>query len=517
MPNYSETRATVKQFLTARVPLIVIDTIEPNRAFQILRDLAEEFAPMPFFEFSSTEGLVELINRRKASDDPSLHGALDVARQTFRSRANTNFIFSDVEDIEGDSTTSRHFAQMVRLADPYQGSIILVVDKPVWSGLSRLGMSTSLDLPDAEELYDALSETIDSNRPNIQIEWRHDEIRQAAEILRGVTEAEAINVLATMLARGRIINEDVLELAQFKDRIFGEMTGIEKIQLRDDYEVGGLNNLKEWLSKREALIKADLSATKLHPPKGVLLCGVPGCGKSLSAKSIAAQWHLPLYRLDMGAVLGMYLGESENNLREALAAAERVAPCVLWIDEIEKGLATGSGDPSVTKRLIGQFLFWLQESTAKVFLVATANDVSTLPPELLRKGRFDEIFFVDLPTEDERAEILRLAFTKYIGQLPDPDLLNELVNLSDGFAGSDLDAVVHDVASEMFSKQSVDLPGAEYIQRIFRSVVPFSRSNPEELARIRSWGAERAVPAGSRPEQAFSTAHGAPTGRRIVL
>lgn len=265
-------------------------------------------------------------------------------------------------------------------------------------------------------------------------------------------------------------------------------------------------------------MKADLSHTTLHPPKGVLLCGVPGCGKSLSAKAIAYQWQLPLYRLDIASVMGMYVGESESNLREALAAADRVAPCVLWVDEIEKGLASGSGDSAVTKRLIGQFLFWLQESTSKVFMVATANDVTTLPPELLRKGRFDEIFFVDLPSEQERFEILQLCFTKYTRTPISDSLLADLIQLSDGFAGSDIDAVVHDIASDMFSKQTNILPDDGYIRDLFSNVMPFSKSNPEEVASIRAWGENRAVPAGMGAIAPLSgSSVSAPRRRQVIV
>lgn len=517
MPNYAGTRKIVEQFLKARVPLIVINSVEPSRVSELLSDIASELRSLPFFEFSATEGLVELLSRKQMSDDYSLVGALDTAKQTFKTRQNVNYIFSDLDGIESDTTTARHFAQMVRLAEPHQGSMILIVDKPVWSGLSRLGMTTSLDLPDIDELYDVLSETIETNRMNVRIDWQHDEIRRAAEILLGVTEAEAVNVLATLIAKGFITNEDIPELSKFKDRIFGNMTGIERIKLQDDYQVGGLSNLKSWLKKREALIKSDLTNSPLHPPKGVLLCGVPGCGKSLSAKAIAHEWELPLYRLDMSSVLGMYVGESESNLREALAAADRVAPCVLWIDEIEKGLSGSNSDSGggVSKRLVGQFLFWLQESTSKVFLVATANDVSSLPPELLRKGRFDEIFFVDLPTEEERAEILRLCFTKYAKVCPDPSLINELVELSDGFAGSDIDAVVHDIASDMFANNSVMLPDEGYIIDVFKNVVPFSKSNPEEVAAIRDWGNNRAVPAGEKRQDIQQQT--VSTGRRVIM
>lgn len=516
MANYKGTHDIVHRFLTARVPLIVINSVEPNRVFSILKDLANELQSMPFFEFSAVEGLRELLTGRQVTEDHTLNGAMDTAKQTFKTRQNVNFIFSDVEGLENDSNTARHFSQMVRLAEQHAGSLIVLTDKPVWSGLARLGMTATLDLPDIDEIYDALSEVIENNRMQVQIEWQHEEIKRAAEILLGVTEAEAVNVLMTLLSKGKVTNDDLPELSQFKDRIFGEMTGIERIKLREDYKVGGLRNLKEWLKKREMLIKSDLTDSSLHPPKGVLLCGVPGCGKSLSAKAIAYGWELPLYRLDMGSVLGMYVGESESNLRAALETADRVAPCVLWIDEIEKGLSNSTGDSSVTKRLIGQFLFWLQESTSKVFLVATANDVSTLPPELLRKGRFDEIFFVDLPTPEEREDILQLCFTKYTKQIPDSSLMAQLVSLSDGFAGSDIDAVVHDIASDMFSKHTITLPDANYITDIFRNVMPFSKSNPEEVASIRDWGKNRAVPAGEKQPDIASPGL-QPSIRQVIL
>lgn len=257
---------------------------------------------------------------------------------------------------------------------------------------------------------------------------------------------------------------------------------------------------------------SDLSRTALKPPKGVLLVGVPGCGKSLSAKAIAAGWNLPLYRLDMSAVFGQYLGQSEGRLREALETADRVAPCVLWIDEIEKGLAGGGGDGGTSRRMIGHFLFWLQESTSKVFIVATANEVTSLPPELLRKGRFDEMFFVDLPDRNEREEILRLYFRRYLDYDIPPDLTHDLVTLTDGFSGADIDAAVHDLASSRYAGGQQGIPSDHETKSYLDNVVPYSRTNPEDIAAIRAWGLGRCIPAGA-VQQAETPA----TGRRIVL
>jgi SpoVK/Ycf46/Vps4 family AAA+-type ATPase len=243
---------------------------------------------------------------------------------------------------------------------------------------------------------------------------------------------------------------------------------------------------------------------------------VPGCGKSLSAKAIASSWRLPLYRLDLAAVLGMYIGQSETQLREALETADRVAPCVLWIDEIEKGLASGGGDGGVSRRLVGQFLYWLQESTSKVFLVATANDVATLPPELLRKGRFDELFFVDLPEADERAEILAVYFEKFLSTECPPALMEDLVRASQEFSGSDLEAVVHDIATDLFTDGETQLPPHEQVVRYFEDVVPYSQTNAEDVAAIRMWGRGRCLPAG-RAAAAADPVTGMVTGRRIVV
>lgn len=514
MPSFLETAETVESLLKARVPLIVIRSIEPNRVRDLLTSCASKLRQMGFYEHSRTDGLRELLTGQSVSEDFSLAGALEQARTTFRSRTNVNFIFPDVEDIEGETSTSRHLAEMVRLAESRQGAILLVVSGPVWTGLSRLGMTEVLDLPSTDEMYDTLDGMISDHRGVVQVECQHDEIRQAAEILAGVTEMEAVNVLATMLSKGHVRNDDLAELSKFKDRIFGELSGIERVQLKEDYGVGGLRGLRDWLEAREPLMRMDLSSTPLHPPRGVLLVGVPGCGKSLSAKTIACQWRLPLYRLDVSSILGMYVGQSESRMREALATAERVAPCVLWVDEIEKAFGgSGEQDGGTSRRLIGQFLYWLQESTAKVFMVATANDVSSLPPELLRKGRFDEVFFVDLPDHSDREEIVRMYFKKFLDIDPDPLVVDDLVHLSEGFSGSDIESVVHDLAVKRATSDGNPMPTDEHMRAHFGNVVPYSQTNPEDVAAIRAWGQGRCVPAG----EGHSSDSASVPSRRIVL
>lgn len=516
MPDFVATRDLIKNYLRARVPLVVVRSIERNRCVDLLASLAGEFRQMPFYMHTRTEGLKQLSDGQLVSEDTSLPATIDFATTVFKRTEYVNFVFTDVEDLEEESSTSRHFAELARLAEAHAGTIILFSDKPVWTGLGRLGMNAVLDLPTSDELFSVIGGMVDSYRGQVPIDWQEDDIRTAADILTGVTETEATNVLATLIAGGRLRSEDLLQLTDHKDRIFGDLAGIERIALREDYEVGGLRNLQSWLAKRERLMIADYSHTHVSPPRGILLVGVPGCGKSLSAKAIASKWKLPLYRLDMASILGMYVGQSESRLKEALDTADRVSPCVLWIDEIEKALASSGGDSGTSRRLIGQFLFWLQESTSRVFMVATANDIASLPPELTRKGRFDEIFFVDLPDEADREEILRLYFSRICDYSLSAELCAQLVEASGDFSGAEIEAVVNEIGLTMYADDRTEMYEPGTILRFFENTVPFAQSNPEDLAAIRHWGRSRAVPAGT--ERAADAVRGAEGGgRRIVV
>lgn len=228
--------------------------------------------------------------------------------------------------------------------------------------------------------------------------------------------------------------------------------------------------------------KDELRSKGLQPPRGILLVGVP-VWKSLSAKPISANWKLPLYRLDFATVQGSYVGQSEQQLKDALTTAENVSPCILWIDEIEKGLSGatgGAGDGGVSTRMVGQFLFWMQECKKQVFVVATANDVSMLPSELLRRGRFDELFFVDLPTADERRDILSLYMRKYLNLEFSGEFADKVVEISDGFTGADLESTVRDLAYRSIANANFIL-SEENIVTAFNNVVPLSQTSPEKI------------------------------------
>ena len=295
------------------------------------------------------------------------------------------------------------------------------------------------------------------------------------------------------------------EVRYAKDRLFSDISGLEKIDVDENIvNVGGLSGLRKWLDEKKELLSVEkkelLKAKGLRSPRGILLVGVPGCGKSLSAKAISASWKMPLYRLDFATVQGSYVGQTEQQLKDALTTAENVSPCILWIYGIEKGLsgAGSSNDGGVSTRMVGQFLFWLQESKKQVFVVATANDVSMLPSELLRRGRFDELFFIDLPTSEERFEILKMYMAKYLELDFAGDLAHRIVDMTEGFTGADLESTVRDLAYRVMANDNFELNEESVIQA-FMNVVPLSQTSPEKIEGIRNWGKERAVPASGKP------------------
>jgi hypothetical protein len=492
---------TLERYLKARIPFISIRTSERSRALEVAGQIAHKLM-IPVFFHTISQGTRDIVSNRLVNEDRSVMGGLDFASQKIGQQQNLTFIFTEVQDIENDTATSRQFQDLAMLATETGGSIVVITNKPVWGALQRLGMSITLAPPNEDEMFKIIQDQISPYRGEIPIEWGREEEKKAAAILAGISQIEAENVIATLLANGSIYNEDLKELMHAKDRIFADISGIERVHVREDYKIGGLEGLKKWLAANEKLLTADLRERGIRPPRGILLVGVPGCGKSLSAKAIASQWNLPLYRLDLSTIHGQYLGQSEGRLKEALSTADHVAPCVLWVDEIEKGLAgaTGGGDGGTSTRLVGQFLYWLQESLARVFVVATANDVSKLPPELLRRGRFDELFFVDLPTPKEREEIIRIYINKGLKCDVNPSLLEKLVRLSDGFAGADIEAAVRDVVKQAVVKGDDSITDQTFIS-FFENVVPLSQTSPEQIDQIRTWGRERAVPAGRTFEE----------------
>jgi AAA+ superfamily predicted ATPase len=496
MSNKIDFKTTLLRMFRARIPFISIRSIERARVLEVVQQLAEEIN-IPIFVHSLSHGTTDIKTKKTINDDRSVSGGLDFAVQNISQRQNLTFVFTEISDIDDDNLVSRHIYDCVIQAIERGGCICLITTKSIWPQLQRLGMTITLDAPNEEEMLDIVKDCVLPYKGSIPIEWDDTDFKMASTVLANMTKIEAENVLATQMAKGSLTKEDIKELSNAKDKLFSDISGLEKVKIdAGTLSVAGLSGLQQWLDNQKQLLTADLKSRKLRPPRGVLLVGVPGCGKSLSAKFIAANWNLPLYRLDLASIQGQYLGQSENRLKDALASADNAAPCVLWIDEIEKGLsgANGSSDGGTSTRMVGQFLFWLQESNAKVFVVSTANDVSKLPPELLRRGRFDELFFVDLPAYDERRDIINLYIKRNKLIQPSAESLQKLIEISEGFAGSDLEGAVRDVAIQAVIHGD-NIVNDTLFEKCFLNVVPLSKTAPEKIEAIRNWGRERAVPA----------------------
>lgn len=337
-----------------------------------------------------------------------------------------------------------------------------------------------LPLPTVDEIRALIHEFSD----DLQITIDKSTVNDIALSLKGLSEFQVRQILNLAYQDGgRIDKEDRQLILKEKEQLIKKAGMLELINFTETVDdIGGLEHLKAWLT-RKARILADLdSAIKfgVDIPKGVMIVGMPGCGKSLTAKATASLFEIPLVRLDVGRLLGKYVGESEENMRKALSLSEAISPCVLWIDEIEKAFAGvgGQSGNEVTTRLFGQFLTWMQEKENTVFIVATANDISMLPPEFLRKGRFDELFSVDLPTAEERKEILKIHLRKRGQPVNSIDLIT-LAEETDGFSGADLEAVVKDAVERAFvdGKQG---PETEDLLRSVKDTKPISRTLKED-------------------------------------
>lgn len=364
-----------------------------------------------------------------------------------------------------------------------------------------------LDLPDEEELLALLDDTVEQVRdnPRVEVNLADGGREKIVKALSGLTRAEAENALAKVIVtRSRLDPEDVDLLLAEKEQIIRKSGMLEFYSTPERFgSIGGLENLKVWLRQRGNAFSEAARQFGLPNPKGLLLVGVPGCGKSLSAKAVAAEWKMPLLKFDLGKVFGSLVGQSEENMRRALKMAEAVAPCILWIDEIEKGLSGvrgASGDSGTSTRVFGTLLTWMEENTKPVFTIATANDIEGLPPELLRKGRFDEIFFIDLPSPQERANILAIHLTKHHRDYRDFDLTGH-VQATDGFSGAEIEQAVISSLYMAFAEGEETKLADHHLQQAITTTVPLAQSMGQRIAGLRHEAKEKWRQASGGPEE----------------
>ena len=351
-----------------------------------------------------------------------------------------------------------------------------------------------LPYPDFKDLTKIYQDVCTQNNIQNPEDPDHELIESALGLT--IMEAEKAFSLA-YIENGKLTSAEVPLIIREKENIIKKSGFLEYYHPKETMEdVGGLENLKDWLKKRGNGFNKTAQEYGLTYPRGIMLLGIPGTGKSLTAKAVGNLWHFPLLRLDMGKIFGGIVGESENNIRQALKIAEAIAPSIIWIDEIEKGMSgissSGRSDGGTTARVLGTFLTWMQEKTKPVFVVATANDISQLPPELLRKGRVDEIFFVDLPTEKEREDIFRIHL-KRKGRIPDKFEIESLAKMSLGYSGAELEEVVKEALFQAYAEgKEVE---TNHLSAAIDKTYPLSRTMSETIVKMREWAKSRAVSA----------------------
>ncbi len=359
--------------------------------------------------------------------------------------------------------------------------------------------SFEISYPDEKELLQIIRSTLQHlhRKKPIEVGITQKGLDTIVRNLRGLTRRQAARIIRDAVAADqRFRDDDINVIIANKRRMIQQGGLLEYIQTPLDLsEIGGMNRLKTWLHQRQDVFSAEAQAFGLVAPKGVLMLGVQGAGKSLCAKAIATAWHQPLLRLDPGTLYASFIGESERNLRDALRQTEMMAPVILWVDEIEKAFASAasrSADGGLSQRMFGTLLTWLQEHEAPVFTVATANDIEALPPELLRKGRFDEIFFVDLPTPPVRQQIFAIHLRKR-GRDPEKFDLAALSEASQGYSGSEIEQAVTSALHTAYADRT-ELDTERLIAAL-RASPPLSVTMAEKVCALREWGKGRCVPA----------------------
>lgn len=494
MGNFLSTKTEVKNYICARTPLIIIHSAERERVERILKELATELSCLISY-YTDTKQVSSLNSGQTIDVD---HDPLLYIASAFKKNRSSTFAFGDVKRISDDNIYSRELLNILYLAKETNSTLILITADPVWPRLAQFGMLTTLNYPDTHERTALIRLFLDMYRSRYKIGWDDGDVLHAATLLRGFSEIQIENILsATLISAKGLGKSQLSELTKQKSRLYGTVPSIQPVQVDPDLEVSGLEGLKRWLGDKRTIFFASdeaLHARDLETPKGILLAGVPGCGKSFSAKMIAKEWALPLFRFDLGTVYDKWVGESEKKMREALAFIDNVSPCVVWIDEIEKALSVSDAGNDTGKRVLGQFLFWLQESNSRVFLVATANDVTLLPFELFRKGRFSEVFFIDLPNPIERRAVICQYAKKSLHIDLEEKELEELIERSAGFSYSDIEYVIKDIA-QMALVDGQSIVTRDLLANKFEEIVPISQSNPDMVQKIKEWGKERAVAA----------------------
>ena len=483
-------------YIRARYPLLWMVTAEEQRAVAEIEALAK-LQRKRILLWSGTVGVVNPALPER--EDASKRDPLILLRTILEDKEPCLWVLRDFHPFLKDAQIVRRLREVaIGLQASNKTVIILSPVLKIPPELEKEVSVVDFGLPTAEQLQAMIDSVLETLRQSDQFSIALDK-RQRTRLTQaclGLTVNEAQNAVAKAIVQadgvldGRAVEAVTAEKQQIirKSGLLEFYDNIEQME-----NVGGLDILKEWLRKRVRAFGDEARAFGLPEPKGILLVGVQGCGKSLIARSVANAWRLPLLRLDVGRLFASLVGSSEENLRNAIKVAESIAPVVLWVDEIEKGFSgvgsSNMSDAGTAARVFGSFITWLQEKQKPVFVIATANDVSQLPPELVRKGRFDEIFFVDLPTAGERSDIWRIHLLKRNRDVKQFDLTT-LAMASEGLSGAEIEQAVIAGLYEAFDKNR-PLEMSDLLD-VLQETVPLSQMMQEEIDRLRTWARQRA-------------------------
>jgi SpoVK/Ycf46/Vps4 family AAA+-type ATPase len=483
-----------EDLIKARYPLVYIVSSEERRVEEKLRQIALR-RERTLAAWSITRGFVKLQGEFRGGDVRDPIKALD---HIAGFEGAGIFVLRDFHAYVDNPTVVRKLRDLAHDLKKSQKNVVLL--SPVLKIPPELEKEIAIidwDLPDRSEIDGIVGDLLQVLPVGVEPGPAADPQgrERIVEAALGLTYVEAENVLAKSIVRNKTF--DIPTILSEKKHIIRKSGILEYYEAQESLdEIGGLETLKAWLQKRRGAFTSKARDFGLPLPKGILLIGVPGCGKSLTAKAVGAAWQMPLLRLDVGKIFGGLVGASEENIRKALKTAEAIAPAVLWLDEMEKGFSgTGSSnmsDGGTTSRVFGTFVTWMQEKTSPVFVIATANDVRALPPELMRKGRFDEIFFVDLPSREERKTIVEIHLKK---KRRDPAAidLGKIVEATPEFSGAELEQVVVSALYDAFDG-NIDV-GTDGLVASAREIVPLAVTMKEGIDNMREWAKTRARPA----------------------
>lgn len=491
----------IEVLIRAKYPLLYVVSWEEARVVKTLEGICAKLKRKTH-TWSVTQGLRPPIERPGARPSPAaLPGELEVLAQVHEAPEFTVVVIKDFHPYLRDTRVIRLLRDLAaRLRSKAQTVVLLGPVLQLPKELEKDINVIEFPLPGQAEIEEVLERIVAAvgNREGVDTALEPLEKELLVKSAMGLTLDEIESAYARSLVEKKKLDVEVI--LEEKKQIVRKSGLLEYYAAEQSLkDVGGFDLLKDWLEKRTASFTDKAREFGLPAPKGILLLGVQGCGKSLVAKAIAASWNLPMLKMDVGRIFGSLVGQSEENIRRAISVAESVAPCVLWADELEKGFAglsgSGVGDSGTTARVFATFLTWMQEKTKPVFLIATANDASQLPPELLRKGRFDEIFFIDLPSAEERQQIFSIHLGKRKRD-PKKFKLAALAEASAGFSGAEIEQVVIGGLFAAFHAGR-ELKQADLIHET-ETQVPLSRTMAEDIAELREWARVRARPASSK-------------------